>query len=250
MTTDGASNERGAATLMVNEDNQIHCVAHAIQLVINDQLDAKRANPPPTCTVHRDIVQKAHRLVVYINGHRETFDKIFFLAQNKKLNEQRARMFDSLVIDVETRWDSELALLERLVYFDAEILTLYAELDGDLPSDMVLDRFQFDLAFAMTLVLAPFRIFTKLVQARNKVTLACVPGWIDRLVSQLSPGAFSARLIGRDERVREHIEAFQLCLIVSIRARFGYLFEGGSIALRATMLLPGANRFQFQKFSC
>lgn len=246
MTTDGAANERGAAALIVNEDNQIHCVAHAVQLVINDQLDTKRANPPPTCAIHREIVQKAHRLVVYVNGHRDTFNKFHFLAQNKKLNEEGARMFDSLVIDVETRWDSELALLERLIYFDAEILALYN--DESFPPDMVFNRFEFDLAYAMTLVLQPFRIFTKRVQARDKVTFALVPGWIDQLVSQLVPGAFNARLIGRDERVREHVEAFQLCLIASMRARFGYLFESHSLALRATLLLPGSNRLQLENF--
>jgi len=61
MTTDGAPNEQGAASLLVNEDNKIHCAAHEIQLCINDPLDPKKANPPADCARHREVIRKAQQ---------------------------------------------------------------------------------------------------------------------------------------------------------------------------------------------
>jgi len=71
MTTDGAPNERGAARLVVNDGNEIHCSGHNLQLVVNDPLDPKRKHPPPACAPHRTVVQKAHSLVTFINGHKD-----------------------------------------------------------------------------------------------------------------------------------------------------------------------------------
>jgi hypothetical protein len=195
------------------------------------------------------VVQKAHSLVVFINGHRDTFSAFSLRAQAKKTTEEGTRMYDALVVDVETRWDSELDLLQRLVYFDAEILALYGEPDLAIPGDLMLDRFEFDLAYGMTLVLEPFRILTKFVQYRDKVTLAYIPRWIDRLVSQLSPGAFAARMFGRAPGVLELLEVFQSCLIASIRARFADTFTGKSLALAGLMFIPGPARFVFTNFA-
>lgn len=64
-------------------------------------------------------------------------------------------------MDCETRWDSELALIERVVYFDAEILQLYAIPRLGIDASCILSRYEFDLVFAITLVLEPFREFTK-----------------------------------------------------------------------------------------
>jgi hypothetical protein len=97
----------------------------------------------------------------------------------------------------------------------------------------------------MTLVLTPFRLFTKAVQYRDKVTTAYLPHLLDDLVGQLTPGAFSQRLIGRAAGVLEQVEAFQLHLIAGIRERFADLFAEGSLALAATYLLPGSEPLTF-----
>ena len=248
MTTDGAANERLAASSIVNENNDLHCAAHNIQLVIDDQLNSKKANPQPLCARHREVVRKAHDLVVYVNGHRDVHSAWHKLAVVKRSTEAGARMFDSLVLDVETRWDSELALLERLVYFDEELLALFRMADIEIPADMLLSEFEFDLAYAMTLVLGPFRVFTKYVQKREEVTLAYLPHYIDSLVSLLAPGSFRARLENAADGVLQAMEDFQLCLVTSIRNRFDCLFNGDSLALAAMYLLPGANLFQFENF--
>jgi len=84
-------------------------------------------------------------------------------------------MFESLVEDVITRWDSELAMMERAYYFDREILELLSRPALGIPAEMALNRFEFDLMYAMTLVLAPIRVFTKFAQHKSAVTFAYVP---------------------------------------------------------------------------
>lgn len=84
MTTDGAANERGAARLLVEEDNELHCAAHNVQLALNDVLDPKKADAPPACTRHRSIVHKSHLLVTHINGHKDVHQAFSQLAKNKQ----------------------------------------------------------------------------------------------------------------------------------------------------------------------
>ena len=139
-------------------------------------------------------------------------------------------------------------LLERLVYFDNELLQLFSNPELGIEPDMMLNREEFDLAYGMTLVLNPIRIVTKFVQCRDRVTLPYVPGYLDRLVTQLSPGAFAIQLQGRAAGVLAQVEAFQARLVASIRERFADLFQAESLALAGRMLLPGANLFQFTNF--
>jgi hypothetical protein len=138
-------------------------------------------------------------------------------------------------------------MMERLYHFDTEILQLFENADLGIPHDLLLDRFDFDLMYGMTLVLTPFKIFTKFVQKKDEVTLAYVPKKIDELVASLAPGSFSEMLrecADSDAVIRE-VEAFQKCLIGSIKDRFGDTFNGDSLAMAARMFLPGPNLFQF-----
>lgn len=127
-------------------------------------------------------------------------------------------------------------------------MALYGNPEYGIAPEAMLDRFEFDLAYGMILVLTPFRLFTKAVQHRNRVTTAYLPHLIDDLVGQLAPGGFAQRLHGRAAGVLEEVEAFQLHLIAGIRERFADLFAGGSLALAATYLLPGPGPFTFTNF--
>lgn len=267
MTTDGASNERGAARLLVEDGNELHCAAHNIQLVINDIIDPKQVNAPPACARLRTIVRKAHLLVTHINGHKIVYQAFSLLAKNKQATaegersdpapppppcvfpiDSSSRNFTALITNTETRWDSELAMLERLCYFDNEIMALYTNDTYGITPEMMLDRFEFDVAYGMTLVLLPFRLFTKAVQFRNRVTTAHVPHLLDDVLSHLDPGAFAQRLVGRAAGVLEQIETFQLHLVAGIRERFADVFAEGSVALAAAYLLPGPNPLTFINF--
>lgn len=232
----------------MNEDNAEHCAAHKIQLVVNDPLDPKRANPPPECARHREVVRKIHGLVLYINGHKDVHAAFLTLARTKRANADGAKMYETLVEDVVTRWDSEYDMMDRINYFDYEILELERMPNIGIPDDLILDRFEFDLSYAMTKVLLPFKIFTKFVQSKSVVTLAYVPRKIDELVSALAPGSFAAVLRGCADGVLAAMEDFQLCLVDSIKLRFGPMFQGQSIALAARMFLPGNDLFLFQNF--
>ena len=178
-------------------------------MVINNLVDPKKTNPPVDRARHREVLRKAHGLVIFINGHREILAEFLALVVAKRSQVEGARIFDSLIEDVVARWDSELPMLERLVYFDAEILKLFRMEGLGLPADLVLDRFEFDLASAMTEVLVPFRIFTKFVQLKSSVTLAYVPRKIDDLVSALAPGSFAAVLQGNAAGVLAQMKIFQ-----------------------------------------
>jgi hypothetical protein len=104
---------------------------------------------------------------------------------------------------------------------------------------MILNRFEFDLMLAMTLVLGPLRAFTKFAQHKTRVTLAFIPKLVDELVDQLGPGAFAERLAGRADGVLAACEAFQAELVSSIKKRFSSHFEGDSLSLAASYFLPG-----------
>ena len=124
-TNDGGGDEQKASAQLVKEGNNIYCNAHNFQLVVGDPMDPKKAHPPPQCARARAVVLKMHNLVVCINGHRVVTQAFLALVKEKK-NEVGANMWDTIPLDNDTRWDSELGLLERGVYFDGEILDLAA----------------------------------------------------------------------------------------------------------------------------
>lgn len=153
------------------------------------------------------------------------------------------------MLDNDTRWDTELMLVERVIYFDNELIALYSDATVGIPADCIFTRFEFDLAYGMCLVLESLREFTKWAQLRNKVTLAYVPEKIDALLTALQPSdEFDARLLGRSAGILDHLHALQRRLFASVRQRFSSTFDGSSIALAARYLLPGNNRFAFTHF--
>lgn len=223
MTCDGGSDERKAASQLVKEGNDLWCAGHNAQLCVGDALDPKKKSAPPECAKLRNVIQKAHDLVVLINGHRDMFSAFATLAADKKASTHGARMWETLVIDNDTRWDTDLMLLERVIYFDNEILDLFANEKLRFPRECVLEREEFDLAFAMVQVLNPIRKFTKFVQQREAITLAYLPQKVDDLVSDLAPGVFAHQLRGRAPDVLSIIENLQALLVKSIKVRFGSL---------------------------
>lgn len=247
MTTDGGTDERKGSSQLVMEGNDVYCCAHLIQLVIDDVLGTKK-KAPPSCAPHRAVLKKSHDIVILINCHKYLYRAFSELAAKKIATEEGRKNISTLVIDNDTRWDSELAMLERLVYFDEEILSVCNNEAYSISPEVTLTAFELDLAAAMVEVLLPFRIFTKFVQSRATVTLAYIPEKIDALVSALAPGSFAAQLEGCRDGVLEATENFQECLVQSIKTRFSRFFEGESLALAAVMLLPGRHRLQFNHF--
>lgn len=245
MTTDGGPDERKAAEELVGEDNQIYCCAHLIQLAIDDVLNRSRDNAPALCHRHRALVIKMHQLVVYILTHRLVLDSFTELARQKRDTEIGSRNFSTLLKDNDTRWDSELAMIERVVYFDKEIQQLYEKHD-DMPLDLVISNIEFDLAYAMIRILQPFRHFTKYVQHAKIATLYQVPRLIDQLVCPFTMDQLQEMLTDRHPTTVDLAINFQQCLVEATKTRFEPMFGRTSLALAALMLSPGSGRFQFQ----
>lgn len=83
-TNDGGGDERKAAFQLVQGGNDWYCVAHRVQLCIGDCLDHSKARPPEDCAPFRNLIQKAHDLVVFVNGHRNTLQRFSELAARKR----------------------------------------------------------------------------------------------------------------------------------------------------------------------
>lgn len=66
------------------------------------------------------------------------------------------RKFQTLVLDVVTRWDSSLSLLEHVLYFDEEIRRLIKDPELDLPNACCFQSDKFDLARLMAEILLKF----------------------------------------------------------------------------------------------
>lgn len=246
MTTDGGSDERRASYELVGEGNEVYCCAHLIQLAIDDVLNTTRATTPALCSRHRALVSKLHDLVIFILSHKDVHTRFCDLTKEKR-QENGARQFETLVFDNDTRWDSEVDMIERVVYFDAEILLLFRE-DYDIPHDLMISGEEFDLAYAMILVLTPFRIFTKFVQNKHIATLYRVPRMIDDLISGISEQDLQAKLRNRYPTTMDIAMNLQRCLAEAVKKRFASMFEQDSLAMAALMLSPGKDRFVFSNF--
>jgi hypothetical protein len=246
-TRDGGGDERVASSELVKEGNSVHCVAHKIQLCVHDALDPKKAEPPMSCQPHRSLIQKARSIVVFINGHKDVLRAFQELVKEQKAAGPEVN-WEILVLDNDTRWDTWLYLLERVVFFVDILVALGRRPALRFPPDLLLNGDEHNLAYAMTLILSPIKAFTKFVQTRSGVTLGYVPGRIDEIITEIRPNAFADRLRDCSATVREQANVLQLVLVESIKNRFADMFLGGSLALAARSLLPGKDLLNFQNF--
>lgn len=136
-TNDGGGDERKSAFQLVKEGNDIWCCAHQIQLCIDDCLDSKKAKPPIECADHRSILKKAHDLVVFINGHRDTLQAFTNLASSLRMSGEGLKMWLKLILDQDTRWDSDFMMLERVVYFDPLLRQLFLRQELSIPAECI-----------------------------------------------------------------------------------------------------------------
>lgn len=249
-TTDGGADERKAAVLLAKGGNNIHCVAHLIQLCVNDVLDRKK--PSTEFDQHRGIVRKAHDLVVTINNHRamlEAFEKKAKEEQEQRVSDadDTVRFFKTLLLDQETRWDSELMMMERMVYFDPLLVDLHRSGELNVDANSLFSRNEFDLLKGMVTVLQPVREFTKYFQVLSRPTLAYVPGYVDDLIDAVSFDRVDVGDVALS--VLRSIRTFCDGLIRSIKERFQPYFEADSLALAARLFIPGRDRMAFKHFA-
>jgi len=244
ITADGGNEKYGAEEFLSKGDT-LHCAAHNIQLCLDDILSTKKANTKTK--LHREILRKCHSLVVLVNGHHKTARAFETLAKAKLEGEEGQRKFNRLTLDCETRWDSELDVIEKVTYFDTELRKMFQMSELQVPITCVLTSTEFDVANGMVNCLQIIRNFTKIVQYRTKPTLCFVPDMIDKLVTNLQPGKIVAKWIGLSTDVIQNIEIFQQALVESITSRFEPMFSTTSLALAARSFCPGATA-EFKNF--
>ena len=244
-TTDGASNERNASAALVKEGNDLWCCSHLANLCIRDIFDSLSDDTK----VYREVVRKAHSLVVFIRGHSASIRKFNELSQKKRNSEKPSdEKFETLILDNVTRWDSTLTLLQRVVYFDSEIIELCTMDGSEIPREYILARDQFDLAQVMVDILLHFRLFSKTLQSRNTPTLCFVPASVDKLVDSLQPNSETRKWKLLSKSVIEQSNKLQELLVEQVKNRFSWVFEKESLALAAALLCPGQSALKYKHF--
>jgi hypothetical protein len=155
IVTDNGSNMRAAIKLLPAEirDASFSCIAHTLQLVIEDAIDPQRARV--------DTLAVARNLVRYI---KQSSPAAEFILQAQRL----AHVAQPLVViqDVATRWDSQLTMLERLLELRPFISMLCTD-DAFFNKVTNLSDNQWRLAASMVKVLAKIRSVTKAVQLQG-----------------------------------------------------------------------------------
>ncbi len=232
-TTDGAANERKCAFQLVGAGSDLHCSAHLGQLAIHDVVDT---NP------FLNLITKSHSLVVVIRGHNLLVTKFKELARAK----DGCRNFEALVLDVTTRWDSTLTLLEHTIFFDDEIRQLHSLPEfAQFIRPFIYSLEEFIIIRFMVGCLAYFRLFTKFLEHRNKPTLCYLPSQLDSLIHNLKAVVVETP---DDPIVLKTCVLFRKHLIRAVRDRFGWVFNDASLPLEASLLIPG-NKLEFTYFT-
>lgn len=128
-------------------------------------------------------------------------------------------------------------MIERVIFFDKELLALYNDPMLEIPSDCILYNSEFELCRLMIEYLLAFRLFTKSMEYRNRPTLCHLPSAIDLLVSRLKTPVLPH--LHLDPEIVAEGKAFSDMLTESVIRRFSWIFMNKSLALSAAALVPG-----------
>eukprot|EP01127_Copromyxa_protea_P009979 TRINITY_DN239_c0_g1_i2.p1 TRINITY_DN239_c0_g1~~TRINITY_DN239_c0_g1_i2.p1 ORF type:complete len:364 (+),score=33.57 TRINITY_DN239_c0_g1_i2:1121-2212(+) len=124
-----------------------------------------------------------------------------------------------------TRWDSEVALLEHVLYFDDELKAMYEDPDLQIPPDCMLDALEVELGTTMH-TLKIVRQFMQLVQRKSQPTMCYLPSWMDDLISKLLPrSALNDKWLTYNQTSRAWADDFKAVLLNSFKTRFAKNFH-------------------------
>lgn len=104
---------------------------------------------------------------MFVRGHSACSKRFSVLAE-EKLN---ARKINSLLLDVETRWNSSFDLLERVLHFDEELMDMFHDESYSIPEKCMLTENEFENARACLSVLLPLKRITNLLQGTRRYRL-------------------------------------------------------------------------------
>ena len=154
MVPDNGPNIQASCDFLFQEtlDESPPCLAHTVQLVVEDSIDAQRAVI--------DLMAVGRNFVNFINKSKP--------AKNFLLNCQREQGIQvplTVVRCVEPRWDSELAMLERLVKLKPYARELAEHADFHNKCTLFTLN-QWNLAGGLITLLSPVRVLTKFTLCR------------------------------------------------------------------------------------
>lgn len=207
-TTDGASNEVLAAEEIVSKNgDRFCCAAHSVQLCVNKAL---KSGP-----LHQVLV--AARAFSISVRNSSAIQRVF---NDIGLNNTLA--------PVVTRWNSEYMMVCRLLELRAELKPLLR--DQGIPFDFRLPNSAFIAMHRLCRLLRPFDLFTKRVQRKTSPTFCYLPFWVDNLVT---------RIKGVAKGMPREFMVVAETMIELVEEKFDWVFEKHSLALAASLLLPG-----------
>lgn len=195
VATDGASNVRNTATLLVGRDS-VHCLDHQLNLIVSSVLEKHsillekiRTNIKTVRNSknHRTLLRQSQTTPSLLGRNADdgpSDDEAHSLEEDESetvLPQARPLM---LLIDVETRWNSMYLAINRFL----KLLPLLQALETSLnPLWTIQLPSQEDLATASILrnSLEPFYDNTKISQSMRFPTLGFVPAWVEYLVTTL-----------------------------------------------------------------
>lgn len=218
LTADGASAIRNACRAIVGHPDTVWCLAHQLQLAINDVI-VVASNP------YQSVIKKVRLWVLAIRTHllpREMLTEAEKLANVKQ---------QQLVLDVATRWDSTLDMTSVFLKLwpivsriaDQGILDTLVDGDQDITSDDIAQL------TAVANVLKEFAKVTKVSSAQKFTTIVYVPQMIQHLLHMLDVDA------AHDTTLTMHFTSLLRDALVS---RMRSIMQSPSPQLLAAMLDP------------
>jgi hypothetical protein len=230
--TDGAANFRLAANLLMNlEDNNDdtwHCVAHRLQLCLSDVLDEKDSTATLDLNCVHTIVTTIHRSA----NLREEYSRIQRLEGLDRLQ---------LILPVPTRFDSQLAMLQRFLenITVIQIMVRNGSLDKILSLEQRKDICTLEYQVRLQSyeeILNLIHKVTEAISTDKNITLSSIPKIVHALLNDLKPDAV------HDNMIKTQLKK---AIRKRVKDRFGKILTETNIALRAAALDPRYGHLDF-----
>ena len=206
---DNASNMRKA---MIDAGYpSLPCMAHTLQLVVNEGILAQRAI--------KDIVAMGRRIVGHFKHSVLNYSKLFEIQKDVNPDQQTKRLQQ----DVQTRWNSTVAMLKSLVEQKRALCSYAADYD-DLPPLFTAN--QWKLVENTITLLEPFEELTKSISYAHASAADVIPA-----VKALT------RLLEKTVETDQGVKTAKATLLEAVKKRFGHI-ESEELYTLATILDP------------
>lgn len=180
ITTDSEAAMRKAAALFMGTDaDTADCLAHIIQLAINDIVESDAQQP---C---RSVMDRLRRVTSFVKNSPK--------AKAELKRECAFERFQSLVQPVKTRWSSAWYMLDRYLALHHHVQEVIRSFDFSSSrsnvskDDLLFTDAELEVMEALHVLLQPFEKITRHCEGEQYVTISHVPSWILSLCDAMAP---------------------------------------------------------------